>query len=379
MHFNRASSPGLYGFDWMMTEQDVTRAWGQDVKPKPLPPDARVKPRWQPFKDHARIWLNAEKLPFARYYDDMRGTFIARQGVKFLRENKDEQFALWVSFQEPHSPFDFPLEDKDRFDPARFETPRVGPEDAWQIPLIFRDLSDAEKRGIIAAYYTSVAFLDRNIGVVLDELRRLNLENDTYVVYMADHGYSLGQHGRFEKHCGYDPALRVPLVMRWPGRIRRGVERDFTESVDIPATILDMLGAERLPTQHGASLRPYLEGGKPKSARDHIVSQYLENEEAFVRTADRKLIFCSGKRKRDDGYLTENPAPGRYIRLYDLKNDSGEFTDIAKREPETVKRLQKLLLDRFAKTHPEASQLPKGLTPDEALEFYVRPRDARDA
>ena len=377
MHFNRDSHPGMHGFDELMTEEGITRAWSKVAPSRPVPADVKVKPRWQPFKDPARIWLNAEKLPFGRYYEDMRGTYIAHQGVKFLREHKDDPFALWVSFQEPHSPYDFPIDDSGRFDTAAFEVPRVGPEDAWQIPIIFRDLSDAEKRGIIAAYYTSVAFLDRNVGVVLDELRRLNLENDTYVVYMADHGYCLGQHGRFEKHCGYDPALRVPLIMRWPGRVRKGVVTDFTESVDVPATILDMLGADPLPVQHGRTLRPYLEARRPAQIRDHIFSQYLENEEAFIRTADRKLIVCSGQRKRTDGYLIDNPTPGRYVRLYNLKDDPGEFNDIARKEPETVARLQKLLLERFLKTHPEAEQLPKGLDTIESIEFFLHPRDAR--
>ena len=80
---------------------------------------------------------------------------------------------------EPHSPFDFPLEDRNRFEPERFPPPRVGPEDAWQIPLIFRDLTDEDKRGIIASYYTSVSFLDRNVGRVLDALRRRDLDENT--------------------------------------------------------------------------------------------------------------------------------------------------------------------------------------------------------
>ena len=376
MHFNRPASPGLHGFDELMTEPEVQRAWEAVPPGRTLPPGVPVKPPWRPFRDPARIWLNAEKLPFGRYYDDMRGTFIARQGVRFLHEHRHEPFALWVSFQEPHSPFDFPLEDRERFDPARFDVPAPGPKDAWQIPLIFRGLTDADKRGIIAAYYTSVAFLDRNVGVVLNELRRLDLEKNTLVVYMADHGYSLGQHGRFEKHCGYDPALRVPLLMRWPGRIRRGVVREFTESVDVPATILDMLGVEPLAVRHGSSLRPYLEGRRPATVRDHIFSQYLENEEAFIRTRDRKLIFCSGRRHRTDGYETDRPVPGRYLRLYDLARDPGEFTDIAGREPETVARLQKLMLERFRATHPEARSAPRG-TVEEEIEFYLRPRDAR--
>jgi choline-sulfatase len=194
---------------------------------------------------------------------------------------------------------------------------------------------------------------------------------------MADHGYSLGQHGRFEKHCCYDPALRVPLVMRFPGRIKRGVVHDFTESIDVAPTILDLLGAEALPIMHGHSLRAYLEGSRPGAPRDHIFSQYLENEEACVRTERYKFILCSGQRKRTDGYETDNPTPGLYIRLYDLTRDPGEFTDIAAKEPEVVARLQKLMLDRFMRTHPEAEQLPKGLGERESIAWFLRPRDAR--
>ena len=77
-------------------------------------------------------------------------------------------------------------------------------------------------------------------------------------------------------------------------------------------TILDLLGADRFPCMHGQSLRPYLEGGKPAAPRDHIFSEYLENEEACIRTARWKYIHCSGKRERTDGYETDNPTPGRY-------------------------------------------------------------------
>ncbi len=376
MHFNRPSAPGLHGFDVPMTEQDITKAWNSQVKPRAVPADIRTKPAWRPFKDHARVWLNSEKLPVGRYYDDMRGTFIARQAERFLEEHKDRSFALWVSFQEPHSPFDFPVEDRDRYDPARFEVPRVGPEDAWQIPLIFRDLTPAEKAGITAAYYTSVSFLDRNVGVVLDKLRALGLEENTLVVYMGDNGYSLGHHGRFEKHCSYESAVRIPLLVRQPGQVRRGVVTDLTEAVDVPHTILDVLGAEPLPVAHGQSLRPYLEGRRPSRPRDHIFCEYLESEEACIRTARWKFVYSSGKRARGDGYATDNPTPVRWMRLFDLANDPGEFTDVARRHPGVVNQLRDLMLKRFRDTHPEAVSEPARLGPEDALDFYLRPRDA---
>jgi len=376
MHFNRPAAPGLHGFDVAMTEDAARKAWQADVRPRPVPPDIRTKPPWRPFKDPARIWLNADKLPYPRYYEDMLGTYIARRAAKFLEESKDTPFALWVSFHEPHSPFDFPVEDRDLFDPARFTPPRVGPEDAWQIPLIFRDLTEQDKKGIIAAYYTSVAYLDRNIGVVLDKLRELGLERNTLVIYMSDNGYCLGHHGRFEKHCSYEPAIRIPLVMSWPGRVRPGVVRDLTEAVDLAPTVLDLLGLEPLPVQHGRSLRPYLEGGRPARRREYIFSEYLENEEACVRTERFKLVFCSGRRERQDGYKTDNPTPGRWTRLYDLEKDPGEFHDVSGKHPEAVRRLMSLMLECFRRTHPEARREPAGLSVPEALEFYLRPRDA---
>ena len=163
--------------------------------------------------------------------------------------------------------------------------------------------------------------------------------------------------------------------MRFPGRIKRGVVHEFTESIDVAPTILDELGAEPLPVMHGHSLRPYLEG-RVTAPRDHIFSQYLENEEACVRTERYKFILCSGKRKRTDGYETDNPTPGSYIRLYDLKHDPDEFTDIAAKEPEVVAKLQKLMLGRFRNTHPESERLPQGLGERESIEWFLRPRDA---
>jgi len=374
MHFNQPAAPGLHGFDIALTEDAIDRAWRGEAAPE-MPSDIATKPPWRPFRDPARTWLNGDKRPYPRDDRHMCGTYIGRRAIEYLEENRDRPFALWVSFQEPHSPFDFPIEDRAFFRPEQFTAPARGPEDAAQIPNVFRDLSDADRRGIAAAYYTSAAFLDRNVGRVLDALGRLKLADDTLVVYMADHGYCLGHHGRFEKHCGYDPALRVPLIVRYPGHVRRGVVRHLTEHVDVPATIVDMMGLDPLPVMHGQSLRPYLEGRPVPQPRGHVFSEYLENEEVYIRTPEWKYIFCSGKRARKDGYETDDPTPGRYQRLFDLRNDPGEFTNLAARHPDLVARFQEVALERFRATHPERESEPRGLGREEAIEFYLSPRD----
>lgn len=377
MHFNRPGTPGLHGFQVAVTEDVAGRLWQQEVKPPQIPEGIHTKPPWHPFRDPARIWLNADKYPFPRYDAGMRSTWTVEHACQFLTEHRDDQFAVWVSFTEPHSPFDFPIEDRDRFRAQDFPVPEVGPEDAGQIPLIFRDLSPADKQGIIAANYTSVSFLDHSIGKVLAKLNELGLDEDTLVIYMSDHGYSLGQHGRFEKHVCYEPALRVPLIVRWPGHVAANhVVTDFTESVDIGPTIFDVLGAERFDLNHGQSLRPYLEGKRVARPRQEIFSEYLENEEACIRTHEWKFIHCSGRRARTDGYITDHPTPGRYVRLYNLKSDSSEFHNVADQHPEVVQKLSADLLAVFRSTHPEAKQEPANLAKDDAIDWYLRPRDA---
>ncbi|MGI8988968.1 MAG: sulfatase family protein [Bryobacteraceae bacterium] len=374
MHFNKPGAPGMHGFDIVHTEDVLTRDWRKEATPRPLPPGTPVKPPWKPFKDPARIWLNADKLPYPCHEDDMRASFQLRHAGQFLERHKDTPFALWVSFLEPHSPYDFPFEYRDKFRAGTFRPPVVGAEDAWQIPIVFRDLSESDKQGIAAAYYTSVEYLDRNIGQVLRKLTELNLDRNTFVVYSADHGYDLGQHGRFEKHCGYDPALRVPLMMRYPGRIRPGVVNQLTEHVDVPATIVDLMDLKALPIRHGRSLRPYLEG-TPVQARDHIFSEYLENEEAYIRTNDWKYIYCSGKRERQDGYVTDHPTPGRYEILFDLKNDPGEFHNAVKENRDTAAQMRQLMLKRFRDTHPDAAREPQASNEADILDWYLHPRD----
>jgi len=377
MHFNRPGTPGMHGFQIACTEDVAETRWLRDVGPEHVPEGIRTKPRWRPFHDSARIWLNADKLPFPRVEAEMKNTWTAQQACQFMREHRDDPFALWVSFQTPHSPFDFPIEDRNRFDPQSFPVPEVGPEDPPQIPLIFRSLSAADKQGIVAADYTSVAFLDRSVSMVLAKLNELGLDRETLVIYMADHGYSLGQHGRFEKHCCYDPALRVPLIMRWPGKISRGVVTDFTQSVDVGPTILDLLGAERFEVNHGQSLRAYVEGKRVEKPRGKIFSEYLENEEACIRTNHWKFVQCSGRRARTDGYITDNPTPGRYYRLYDLKADPAEFHNVADQHPELVEEFSSDILAVFRSTHPEAHLEPGKLSAAEAIDWYLRPRDAK--
>ena len=148
------------------------------------------------------------------------------------------------------------------------------------------------------------------------------------------------------------------------------------EHVDLSATILDVLGAKPFEIQHGQSLTPYLERRSHPTARSWIFSEYLENEEAYIRTRDYKFVYCTGKRARQEGYITDNPTPGRYTRLYDLRSDPDEFHDRSSKSPELVAKFTTQMAMKFRKTDPRAAQIPRSASDNELLDHCLRPPDA---
>ena len=378
MHFNSALS---HGFEQRIDQPDHRKLLKQHPT-APLPPDIQVLGQWKPFRDPARVWLNSGTLPTAARDAEMAGTYFALEAARYLKESR-EPFFLTVSFYEPHSPFHFPIDYRGRIDPKVLPVPTVGPEDPPQIPLIFRDLTDSEKQGIAAAYYTSVEFLDKNVGLVLDALEASGRADDTLVIFAGDHGYHLGHHGRFEKHSFYEEAIRAPLLVSWPGKVQPGQAiEQLVEFVDLFPTIAAACHVPLPENRHGKSLLPVIDGS-PAAAplHDAVFGIYGENEEAMVHTVRWKLIYCSGTRARADGYATDEPTPGRQVRLYDLTNDPEEMHNLAgdPQQQSVVSDLKFQLAQRLEASCRPALRAPAGLSLDERLDWYVFPPELREA
>jgi choline-sulfatase len=334
MHFN---SPLKHGFEHRLDIEEFN-ALRKQIGRAPIPAGVKVQPPWRPFKDPAKVWLNSACLPFDYMENDTSAAWFAGQAERFMRETREKPFFLVASFYEPHSPYNFPPEYRGRHAPSDFAAPKLGPDDAAQVPLVFKDMTEAEKCGSIAAYHTSVEFLDHSVGRVLDALDQSGQAANTLVVYLADHGYLLGQHGRFEKHSGFDPAIRVPLIMRLPGTIKPGTHSTaLVQTIDLAPTILDLIGRPVSPAIQGRSILPLLRN-PTATHRDHVVIEYSENAEAYIRTDRWKFTYCAGNRARKDGYVTANPTPGKTVRLYDLHADADEMTNLAD-QPEHASRV----------------------------------------
>lgn len=381
MHFN---SDLQHGFDYRIDASDHDAYLAGKPARKP-PPDQPFKPVWRPFRVPAREWLNADRLPgtgYPRpgdaenqglYDDDFLGTFFVRQAIDFMQRNSAERMCVWLSFYEPHSPFNFPVEFASRHGPEDIDLPATSSEDDRWIPAVFRDLGDEDKRGIVASYYNSVEYLDSNVGRMLDALDESGLSDSTLVVYISDHGYLLGHHGRFEKHMMWEEIVRVPMVIRHPDLAPRA-ELAMVELVDLVPTILDTLDVAPIDGLDGRSLLGLLRG-EVTAHRDVVFSEYLHDNKAMVRTDRWKYVFTTGKNDLELGYQTGLGPSGRDHRLYDMHEDPREFVDLADDSGQAgvIEEMQGKMLELFQRSHPRARDLPAGLTAEEQLEWFLEP------
>lgn len=372
-HFNNKLN---HGFDLKIERSDYFK-FLENHPPTPVPDSIPVRPPWKPFRDPARIWLNADALPGGYYDADDIGTWYTHQAIDFIEHNKDNRFCLWLAYHEPHSPFNFPVEYAGAYDPDEVPFPHGSPEDDEFIPLVFKDLTEEERKGIISAYYASVEYLDKNIGLVLQKLEDAGLADETLVIYLGDHGYLLNHHKRFEKHMMWEEAVRAPLIIRAGDQPVPKHRRDeMVEFVDVAPTIMDLLGVSPLQEAQGKSLRPFLEKDQA-DFREVVFSEFLADNKAMVRTEKWKYIFTSGKHDLAQGYATGNPPTGIRNRLYDLEQDPGETHDVSS-DPDNqdvLRSLQNKMLEIFQDTHPLAAELPEGLPVEEQLAWFCEPPD----
>ena len=188
---------------------------------------------------------------------------VAAETVALLERHRDRPFFIGAGFYRPHCPFIAPTKYFDRIPRDRVVLP-ASPADgslsplAWSTVPAHWGVDDAGQRAIVHAYYASIAFLDANVGRVLDALARLDLWKNTIVVFVSDHGYQLGEKGQWMKQTLFERSLRSPLIVAAPGLGGRGSSARVVELLDVYPTIADLAGLTAPAGLQGRSLRPLL-------------------------------------------------------------------------------------------------------------------------
>lgn len=319
---------------------DSPAAWSDPtwVPPHALRPyrsPEHVKGFYESFQRVGTGVINCRGPAFECYrgpdsvYPDYQTTDMAMADLRRLASGNGP-FFLAVGYTATHLPFNAPQRHWDLYDrddlpeppdqtqpadvPAealhQFMELRVNYSDIPRQGPLDRDLARTLRRG----YWATVSYLDEQVGRLLDELDRLKLAEDTIVVFTADHGWNLGEHGLWCKHCLYDTSLRVPLMIRVPGR-RPGVHEEPVESLNLYPTLCRLCD---LPDpEHrleGVSMVPVLEQpGRPLG------------RPTFSRYFDGESVWFEGMRYsewRSEGLMVART-------LFDHRTDPGELTNLA--------------------------------------------------
>ncbi len=219
----------------------------------------------------------AADAPDENYGDGM----IARKAVEDLQRlsRRDEPFFLAVGFLKPHLPFVCPQKYWDLYPadsiklPETYHRPKDAPDEAIHSFGEMRAYAGIPKKGpvsnetalnLIRGYYACVSFTDAQIGRVLDELDRLKLADDTIVVLWGDHGWNLGEHTLWCKHCCFETSMRAPLIVSAPGMQRGKITQGLTEFIDIYPSLCDLAGLEKPGHLEGRSFAPLLKNPAAK-------------------------------------------------------------------------------------------------------------------
>jgi arylsulfatase A-like enzyme len=190
-------------------------------------------------------------------------------------------------------------------------------------------MTDAQIRQILALYYGMAAYSDLAIGQVMNRLSELKLEENTVIVLVSDHGDTMGRHRFMSKDFAfYEPAVRIPMIYRVPGRNGGMVNTDPVSGIDVFPTLCDLLGLPKPSGIAGQSLVRRWEGQESRPARPIFAGQGTPGKDRAVMLRTPRYKYT----RYDDGGSE----------LYDLDRDPNEFENLAAQQDyaEVLQKLQ---------------------------------------
>lgn len=275
------------------------------------------------------------------------------QAAKTRRQDDGTPFFIAAGFARPHLPFSAPKRYWDLFDPSQLPMPEFEslPEGSPKIagkrggeinnykPVPTKgEMPDSLKRELIHGYYASTAYVDAQIGKVVDELDRLDLTDNTIICLWGDHGWHLGDLGIWTKHTNYEQANRIPILIVAPGTTKpNSSTMQPAETVDIYPTLCELAGLPQPSGPQpidGESLVDVLEDPS-RRVRDHAFHAYPKRTLGrSIRTERYRMVEWRNP---------SQPLEQAEYELYDYQSDQLERKNLATDQPDVVAKLREIL------------------------------------
>ena len=293
----------------------------------------------RPLSPNDQTWTAWDKS-FGGFWEGGKhwSEVLAADGVDYLRQaaQSEKPFFMYLAFNAPHDPRQSPKSFVEMYPLKDVRVPNSFlPEYPYNEPMgSGRKLRDEKlapfprtKYAVQAnrqEYYAIITHMDQQIGRILDALEESGQAENTYIVFSADHGLSVGHHGLLGKQNMYDHSVRVPLMVVGPDLPRGQFRGGDVYLQDIMATTLDWAGIDRPDHVQFRSLLPIIEGQRERNY-EAIYGAYV-NSQRMIRAGGYKLILYPN---------------AKVARLFDLENDPDEMNDLAG-EPGQQKRIKRL-------------------------------------
>ena len=268
----------------------------------------------------------------------------ADKAVQFLQmHDRSQPFALSLSFNAPHAEdidhenhYPWPAMVERLYEDVDITSPPLSADDIFDAQPDFLKTSLNRQRWFwrwdtpekydrnIRAYYRMISGIDQAMGRVLDELERLDLDNNTVVIFSSDNGVYLGSRDFAGKWSHYEESLRVPLIIRDPRRGTRTHDHtvdDMALNLDIPATILDIAGIKQPASYQGRSLFPFTTGVEVQDWRTEFFIEHLmefgDNIPKYEGVRNERMVYAR--------YFEQDPV---YEFLHDLHRDPDQLENL---------------------------------------------------
>ncbi len=293
------------------------------------------------FTNHQGIFIRGFKKYFNNFYTpiilegDLGGNnFVHAQeitplAIKWIENNKNSKFFIWIHYLEPHFPMDSSDVYRKMFSNDNLPSNNVLitayglgglPENLASLNNYIKDFNY-----YAGLYDASIKYGDDQLGQILDYLQKSGLKNKTAVIISADHGEGFGEHGLYFQHgfMLYDELVKIPLIIGLAGEKTRNKRiEEQAQQIDIGATVLGILGITKPKNMLGISLITLFKDQKKRSSR--YVFSFLLNRIA-VRTENLKLIYNLDQKDYE---------------FYNLKQDPGEVNNLAGKEKPDFSQLK---------------------------------------
>ncbi len=333
---------GSWDYRWHPAAENVS-GWRDYRKKKNLSHEENGTTRGFPYE--------CADFPDDAYFDGKIANEAIAQ-LKQLREN-DQPFFLAVGFLKPHLPFNAPEKYWDLYDPGKIELPGFmrkpdnAPDEAMHTFGELRAYYSIPPEGpvpdttaikLIHGYYACVSYTDAQVGKVLEALDELGLAKNTIVIVWGDHGWHLGEHGLWCKHCNFEKVLHTPLILKAPGKKPGQRTHALVEYIDIYPTLCELSGLPLPFHLQGKSMVPLLDDPS-QPWKKAVFARWIRGETLITPT----YTYTE--------WMNDKNGELQARMLYNISEDPEETVNISEIPANTslVQQLHKMLADHLQK------------------------------